>query len=188
MENSQLPSPATQPVQSLPALADPSYTLPSSPTNTPSTSTTAPALPLLFSPLNSSISPSFWQELTRRKLFELQLSTDPLPVYASYARGRSTTDRATGEEISFGCLLELSFEPTGASPARVQLRGILQNFNTIEEFKSVDKTALMESIGDEVNIPTFCSLACVLTSYPLRSGRAALPRHPHLSKISIPFS
>ena len=56
MENPQLPSPATELVQSLLALADPSYRVLPSPTNPPSTSTTAPvATPAVLPPAKTAL-------------------------------------------------------------------------------------------------------------------------------------
>lgn len=36
------------------------------------------------------------------------------------------------------------------SADRVHAQGILRNYNTIEDFKNADKTALLDSLGDEV--------------------------------------
>lgn len=36
------------------------------------------------------------------------------------------------------------------SADRVNVQGILRNYNTIEDFKNADKTALLDSLGDEV--------------------------------------
>lgn len=33
---------------------------------------------------------------------------------------------------------------------RIRLKGTLRNFNTIEEFKQVDKARLLEELGDQV--------------------------------------
>ena len=107
----------------------------------------SPMPALQFSPLSSSISPTFWQSLGTLKLHTLGLSTEPVPVWASYSRPRSTRDRQTGEEVEFSCVLEdFSFVD---KPNHVQ--GILHNYNTIEEFKSVNKLALLESVAQEVN-------------------------------------
>ncbi|KAK4704028.1 ubiquitin-like modifier-activating enzyme ATG7, partial [Phenoliferia sp. Uapishka_3] len=129
------------------------------------------SLPLQFAPFSSSISPDFWHALTTLKLNVLKLSDDPVPVSASFTRGRTVKDRKTGEEVGLGCTLELdgnAFEADGSSTKastsdRVHLRGILRNFNTIEDFKSADKTSLLDSVGSDVRSPFFPSFQPALT-------------------------
>lgn len=69
-----------------------------------------PPTPLQFSPLSSSINPSFWHALTTLKLQVLKLSDEPVPIWASYARGRTVVDRATGERVGMGAVVELGGE------------------------------------------------------------------------------
>ena len=63
--------------------------------------------PLQFAPFSSTISPSFWQALTTLKLQVLKLNDEPVPISASYTRGRTVKDRLTGESVGLGCTLEL---------------------------------------------------------------------------------
>lgn len=60
------------------------------------------------------------------------------------------------------------------SAERVNVHGILRNYNTIEDFKNADKTALLDSLGDEVRFcahPTGVELTVSLNLY--RSGPAS---------------
>ncbi|ORY74529.1 E1-like protein-activating [Leucosporidium creatinivorum] len=112
--------------------------------------------PLQFAPFSSSISPSFWQSLTTLKLQVLKLSDEPVPITGSYSKARTVKDRLTGDEVGMGCVLELderAFEQSSTkapSADRVSVQGILRNYNTIEDFKNADKTALLDSLGDEI--------------------------------------
>lgn len=113
--------------------------------------------PLQFTPLTSSISPSFWQALTQLKLHKFKLSDEPIPITGNYRKGRSVLDRTTGETVELPGGVELdaaAFEDATSSSSslsdRVPLKGILYNYNTIESFKNVDKIALLSSAADEV--------------------------------------
>lgn len=99
-----------------------------------------------FAPFASLVQPAFWHELTSLKIDVLRLSDEALPITGYYTLGRSITDRETGSEIVLGCNLSVGPEsfhkssqpPSGAFPAK----GHFKNFNTIEDFKAADKTAL----------------------------------------------
>ncbi|BGP02783.1 Ubiquitin-like modifier-activating enzyme ATG7 [Rhodotorula toruloides] len=119
------------------------------------------ATPLQFLPLSTSISPSFWHRLTDLKLHHLKLSDDPVPICGWYGRGKQVKDRVTGESVAISAGLELdnaSFDAgtdVGASDAsapseRTRLRGVLRNFNTIEEFKNCDKAKLLNELGEQI--------------------------------------
>ncbi|GAA6007923.1 hypothetical protein JCM10207_004927 [Rhodosporidiobolus poonsookiae] len=124
--------------------------------------------PLQFLPLSTSISPSFWHALTSRKLHEWKLSSEPVPLVAHYARGKTVRDRLTREEVGISGALELdqaSFERVGgemgqetgegnstSNTDRVRLRGILRNYNTIGEFRDSDKAKLLSELGDQVGL------------------------------------
>ncbi|GAA5915712.1 hypothetical protein JCM8208_006425 [Rhodotorula glutinis] len=124
-----------------------------------------PTTPLQFLPLSTSISPSFWHRLTSLKLHHLQLDDTPLPLVGYYTRGRTILDKRTGQPVSLSGALELddaSFAddhvgdrstPSTAQPAtteRRQLRGLLRNVNTLDEFKSLDKAKLLSDLGDQI--------------------------------------
>ncbi|KAJ7065005.1 hypothetical protein C8F01DRAFT_1129104 [Mycena amicta] len=99
-----------------------------------------------FAPFSSLVQPTFWHELTSLKIDVLRLSDEAVPITGSYSVGRAITDRETGNEIALGCNLSVGSEsfdknapvPAGAFPAK----GHLKNYNTIDEFKAADKTAL----------------------------------------------
>ncbi|GAA5861143.1 hypothetical protein JCM8547_008048 [Rhodosporidiobolus lusitaniae] len=118
------------------------------------------ATPLQFLPLSTSISPSFFHRLSDLKLHALKLSDVPIQITAHYSKGKTVTDRVSGEQVGISGGLELdsgSFGEEGDSATtastssdRVRLRGILRNFNTIEEFKICDKAALLDSFGSQI--------------------------------------
>ncbi|KAI5480659.1 autophagy-related protein 7 [Pseudohyphozyma bogoriensis] len=118
-----------------------------------------------FSPFSTTISPSFWHALTSLKLKVLKLSDEPIPINATYSKGRTVKDRKTGEDVGLGCLVELderSFDKSTPAPStsttaippasidRITLPGLLINFNTIEDFKNSDKPALLDKLGTEI--------------------------------------
>ncbi|KAF8967023.1 hypothetical protein BDZ97DRAFT_1804814 [Flammula alnicola] len=99
-----------------------------------------------FAPFSSLVQPALWHKLTDLKIDVLKLSDAAVPISASYTSGRSVKDRETGQEISLPCNLtvgsesfEQDYKPTHGSVSTV---GTLKNYNTIEDFKAADKTAL----------------------------------------------
>ncbi|THG93509.1 hypothetical protein EW026_g7746 [Hermanssonia centrifuga] len=98
--------------------------------------------------------PTFWHALTNLKIDVLQLSDESIPITASYSPGRSIVDRETGREIALGCNITVggdAFTDNPQIPANsVSATGVFKNFNTIEEFKAIDKTALFNQLTDEV--------------------------------------
>ncbi|KAI0922572.1 hypothetical protein AcV5_009509 [Taiwanofungus camphoratus] len=115
-------------------------------------------MPLVqFTPLASLVSPAFWHALTELKIDVLRLSDAPQPVHASYAPGRSVRDRETGQAVALGCSLSVGGEAFKGAEGGLQLaggavlaRGVFKNYNTVEEFKAADKTALFNQVADEV--------------------------------------
>ncbi|KAJ6595840.1 hypothetical protein DFH09DRAFT_1135756 [Mycena vulgaris] len=112
-------------------------------------------MPILqFAPFASLVQPAFWHELTTLKIDVLRLSDEALPITGSYSVGRSVKDRETGNEIVLGCNLSVgpeSFDksgqlPSGAYPAK----GLFKNYNTIEDFKAADKTALFNQEAEKM--------------------------------------
>ncbi|OCH86788.1 E1-like protein-activating [Obba rivulosa] len=107
-----------------------------------------------FAPLSSLVEPAFWHALTDLKIDVLRLDDAAVPLTASYAAGRSVTDRETGRAISLGCNLSLggeAFRPRlQLPPHSVPVAGVFKNFNTIEDFKAADKTALVNAVTDEI--------------------------------------
>ncbi|KAI5116668.1 hypothetical protein M0805_007840 [Coniferiporia weirii] len=107
-----------------------------------------------FTPFSSLVQPPFWHELTRLKIDVLRLSEQAVPANASYTVGRSVTDRETGTEVDLGCHITLggdAFNPSVQQHSNaVSCTGTFKNYNTIEEFKAADKTALFNQVADEI--------------------------------------
>ncbi|CAE6367794.1 unnamed protein product [Rhizoctonia solani] len=107
-----------------------------------------------FTPLSSLVQPAFWHDLVRVKIDVLKLSAESQPVTASYSAGKSIVDRETGQDVALGCQIVLgsdAFDKQAGVPAHtVAVHGTLKNFNTIEEFKSADKSALFNELADEL--------------------------------------
>ncbi|KAF9565773.1 E1-like protein-activating [Agrocybe pediades] len=99
-----------------------------------------------FTPFSSLVQPSLWHKLTDLKIDVLKLSDAAVPISGSYSTGRTIKDRETGQEIALPCNLTVgseSFEEGHKPPhGAVATIGTLKNYNTIEEFKAADKTAL----------------------------------------------
>lgn len=113
-------------------------------------------MPLVkFAPFGATIHPSFWQQLASVKIDRLQLSEDAIPIRAEYSTGKSILDRQTGEQVSLGCNIAVdgsSFNEQSSATANLVAfaNGRLQNLNTIEEFKKVDKQAVFDQTLQEV--------------------------------------
>ncbi|KAL5639969.1 hypothetical protein ACGC1H_006511 [Rhizoctonia solani] len=107
-----------------------------------------------FTPLSSLVQPAFWHDLVRLKIDVLKLSAESQPVTASYSAGKSIIDRETGQDVALGCQIVLggdAFDGQVSVPAHsVGVRGTLKNFNTVEEFKAADKSALFNELADEL--------------------------------------
>ncbi|KAL4263206.1 Ubiquitin-like modifier-activating enzyme ATG7 [Pleurotus pulmonarius] len=105
-----------------------------------------------FAPFASLVQPSFWHELTSLKVDVLRLSDDAIPITATYTTGRSVKDRETGQEIVLGCNVTVGAESFQKdhqpSAGAVVAQGTVKNFNTIEEFKSADKSSLFNHEAD----------------------------------------
>ncbi|KAF8578839.1 E1-like protein-activating [Ramaria rubella] len=119
-------------------------------------------MPILqFSPHTSLVQPAFWHELTRLKIDVLKLSQDSVPVIASYGPGRSVIDREVGKEITLGGSLSVSgdgFDQDARIPQHAALsHGTLKNYNTIEDFKAADKSALFNETADKIWSSIFSS-------------------------------
>lgn len=67
------------------------------------------AQPLQSVPLQSSISPTFWSELTKLKLHEFKLDDAPIPItHARYSASRRVKDRLKGSETGVDGTLDLA--------------------------------------------------------------------------------
>ena len=72
---------------------------------------------LQFTPFASLVEPAFWHALTQLKIDILRLSSDPVPISASYAAPKSLWDRSTQQEISIGGDLSLAHDAFTDSPS-----------------------------------------------------------------------
>ncbi|KAK7682580.1 hypothetical protein QCA50_014380 [Cerrena zonata] len=107
-----------------------------------------------FTPLSSLVEPNFWHALTNLKIDVLRLSDETVSITGSYSSGRSFVDRETGNEIALGCNIDMGGSAFSTDvqlpPNSVSASGIFKNYNTIEEFKAADKTALFNQAADEI--------------------------------------
>ncbi|KAL4252716.1 Ubiquitin-like modifier-activating enzyme ATG7 [Abortiporus biennis] len=114
-----------------------------------------------FTPFSSLVEPTFWHSLTNLKIDVLKLEDHALPVNATYSTGKSIVDRESGQEIGLGCTISLgadSFKSeqeglstsTTADSHSVTIHGLFKNYNTLEEFKAADKTALFNQLSQEI--------------------------------------
>ena len=129
-----------------------------------------------FAPFQSLVEPAFWHALTDLKIDVLRLSDDAVPLTATYTTGRSITDRETGKDIALASTLSVGGDAFSKTPQSVFLvlsnalplssppsitlnrvpqsaiaaTGSFKNFNTIEDFKNADKSALFNALADEI--------------------------------------
>lgn len=89
-------------------------------------------------PFTSSLDPSFWHELGKRKLEQYQLSVEPVHIIGHYTNTRVISS-------SFLSLDYNAFTPSSTSPSLdFPCHGTLRNTNTLANFKSFDKKAWLE--------------------------------------------
>ncbi len=87
---------------------------------------------LQFFPPQSSFDPSFWEELYERKLNKYGLSDEDIPIFNA---SKGSSSGYSFDRDSF------TIQPSYAG------RGVLRNFNTIEDFGRCDKKALIATLG-----------------------------------------
>ncbi|KAJ2922042.1 hypothetical protein H1R20_g15051, partial [Candolleomyces eurysporus] len=123
-------------------------------------------MPILqFAPFSSIVSPAFWHKLTDLKIDVLKLSDESLPITGTYTAGKSITDRETGKEVVLSTNFSVggdSFDVAQAGRSgelasglastsnTITATGSFKNFNTIEEFKSVDKTKFFNDEAQKI--------------------------------------
>ena len=127
-----------------------------------------------FAPFQSLVEPAFWHALTDLKIDVLRLSDDAVPLTATYTTGRSITDRETGKDIALASTLSVGGDAFSKTPqsvfpiircsliltpslsfdrvpqSAIAATGSFKNFNTIEDFKNADKSALFNALADEI--------------------------------------
>eukprot|EP01062_Namystynia_karyoxenos_P066095 TRINITY_DN6010_c2_g1_i1.p1 TRINITY_DN6010_c2_g1~~TRINITY_DN6010_c2_g1_i1.p1 ORF type:complete len:727 (+),score=255.55 TRINITY_DN6010_c2_g1_i1:104-2182(+) len=86
---------------------------------------------LLFEPIAVQVKVEFWHRLEQKKLHELRLSTDPVPIRYFYAasnqKGRSQRAEVRGDGFDAVC---------APSELDVSAPGTLHNTNTVEDFRA----------------------------------------------------
>lgn len=101
--------------------------------------------PLKYTPLQSFVELLFFTKLAERKLNEYKLDDSTRPILGFMTKPQQLT------KFNDRPILNLdysSFEE--GSPENVQVDGVLHNVNTIEEFKLLDKLALLKKWGNEL--------------------------------------
>ncbi|KAF5389397.1 hypothetical protein D9757_004401 [Collybiopsis confluens] len=110
-----------------------------------------------FAPLPSLAHPSFWHRLTQLKLDVLKLSDAHVDINATYRVGRLIHDRESGPGAFIGVGGSLAVEEDSFDQAHpvlaigsVAAKGIVKNYNTIEEFRTADKSKLFNEAADKI--------------------------------------
>ncbi|TMW67127.1 hypothetical protein Poli38472_012243 [Pythium oligandrum] len=113
------------------------------------TTTTTDAL--RFQPWQSAPDVSFWQKLAALKLDTFQLSDQAQDLVAYFTPGRSATvpARLTVDESSFVTSGQTT-EPVDRVRYEWTAPGVLYNTNTLEDFKNLDKSAVLQKAGERV--------------------------------------
>ncbi|KAF8951976.1 Autophagy protein 7, partial [Entomortierella lignicola] len=116
---------------------------------------------LQFEPWASAVEAPFWQVLTQRKMDVFKLDDSLQPIQGYYFTGQQV--RVPGKDTTIAmparlCLGTGAFSDDTATdrsqsnrtPAFTFLApGIVKNTNTIEDFKSIDRTALFKTTVDQ---------------------------------------
>ncbi|GFQ84270.1 ubiquitin-like modifier-activating enzyme ATG7 [Trichonephila clavata] len=100
---------------------------------------------LQFAPFSSAVDAGFWYQLTKKKLDIFKLDDSPVEICGFYAVNSSLTLPPVAN-IDYSAFDENINIPPGNLP----LKGILINTNTLEDFKSKDKKALLQSVGQKI--------------------------------------
>ncbi|KAJ1824867.1 Autophagy protein 7 [Coemansia sp. RSA 2671] len=107
---------------------------------------------LRFEPFSSAVEPEFWASVAHHKLHTARLDTAPRGVQGSFACGRRHTVRSGGESgqtVAVPARLRVGASDGGGS-GDVVVGGTLHNTNTVEDFKRLDKGALLREAGAAV--------------------------------------
>ncbi|KAG0246054.1 ubiquitin-like conjugating enzyme [Mortierella sp. GBAus27b] len=116
---------------------------------------------LQFHPWASAVEAPFWQVLTQRKMDVFKLDDSHKDILGYYATGQQV--RVPGKDTTVALPARLCLGPgafadeaeseqqTNRIPAfSFPAPGIVKNTNTIEDFKSIDKTALFKMTVDRI--------------------------------------
>ncbi|KAI9338523.1 hypothetical protein BDR26DRAFT_838181 [Obelidium mucronatum] len=94
-----------------------------------------------FAPFASAVDATFWHALAQRKMDVFKLDAAPVAIAASY-----------GAASPLLALAADAFADAAAEPPRAGLAaaGVLRNTNTVEDFKALDKAALLKAASERV--------------------------------------
>ncbi|KAI9206057.1 uncharacterized protein BJ171DRAFT_580131 [Polychytrium aggregatum] len=121
----------------------------------------APAsAPLQFDTFSSAVEATFWHALAARKVDVLRLDDSPLPIQGFYdghsnntalSNALSSGARSAGSLPARLCLSSSAFEPgQNIPPFSCVAPGTLKNTNTVEDFKALDKNALLKDTAEQI--------------------------------------
>ncbi|KAK9814486.1 hypothetical protein WJX72_006655 [[Myrmecia] bisecta] len=102
---------------------------------------------LQFQPFQSAIDVAFWTELGHYKLDKLRLSEDAVPIHGHYSASCQT------DVPSILQLERSSLEETQASPSSMgtcEVAGTLYNLNTLDRFKTLDRSAALQAEAERI--------------------------------------
>ncbi|KAJ2865005.1 Autophagy protein 7 [Coemansia aciculifera] len=109
---------------------------------------------LRFEPFSSAVEPEFWASVAHHKLHTARLDTAARDVQGSFGCGRRHTVRSGGESgqtVAVPARLRVGAgEEGGANGGDIVVGGRLHNTNTVEDFKRLDKGALLREAGAAV--------------------------------------
>ncbi|KAK4226502.1 hypothetical protein QBC38DRAFT_480253 [Podospora fimiseda] len=124
---------------------------------------------LKFAPFSSEIELPFYSALFSSKLEHDKLDSSARPVLGLYEhRAQAAPEQSTKMQI-LGNALTSNDAPLNASRAK----GYIKNFNTIEEFRNVDKKAILQDAGrqiwEAIQDGTIYSVPSLLSSFLILS-------------------
>ncbi|KAJ3212169.1 Autophagy protein 7 [Entophlyctis luteolus] len=96
---------------------------------------------LQFAPFASAVDATFWQRLSQLKMDEFRLDTTPQKIIGHYSPSNSLMRLSEGG---------FDIETAGYESMSFTARGLIENTNTIEEFKAKDKPAMLRAAAEEV--------------------------------------
>ncbi|KAK7203091.1 hypothetical protein BZA70DRAFT_283857 [Myxozyma melibiosi] len=101
---------------------------------------------LQFAPFRSFVDSSFFQVLSDKKLTDFKLDTSERPISALYSIPVSSAANSSGIITLSGS----GFDSVTPGPNECLAPGLIRNLNTSEEFKSLDKSVLIQEQGEKL--------------------------------------
>lgn len=101
-----------------------------------------PMFSLQFEPFTTAISTAFWAALSSKKLDEFGLQQKDIPILGSFLLGH----RVGGEPVAPKLFLDETSFDVDRMFEKLNLKGMLRLFNTIDEYKQFDKMAWLSSV------------------------------------------